>query len=296
MKRYLAPVIIAFSIVVFVTLIWLVPKWQIQGKQLLPEQLVRAENDARDTLAKIVGGGFFLLTAYFTWRSVTASERNAETAQRGLALAASKHEVERVLAEQKQITDRFTAAIVNLGNDKMPVRLGGVYALERIARDSPNDYWAVIEVLSAYVRDTASLVPHDGSQLTNTPEERRPKFRELPETPDPLVMRADLQAILTVIGRRQPTINEGQIHLHQADLQRADLQNGNFRKVCLAHADLRKAKLTGSDFSGANLIAADLRGTDLRRVVGLVQGQIDEAFTDKTTRVPAPLVGPKNMA
>lgn len=295
MKKYLVLIIIAISLIVFTALIWLVPKWQVQGKQLPQVELVKAENDARDTLAKVLGGGFFLLTAYFTWRSVAASERNAETAQQGLRLAAAKQEADKLLAEQKQITDRFTAAIVNIGNDRMPVRLGGVYALERIARDSPNDYWTVMEVLSAYVRDTASLVPHDSNQLSKIPEARKPKFRELPETPDPFVMRADVQAILTIIGRRKPDIKESEIHLHRADLQRADLQKGNFRNVCFVHTDLRRATLAGADFTGANLIAADLRGTDLRRVVGLSQGQIDEAFTDDKTRVLAPLVGRKNV-
>jgi hypothetical protein len=33
------------------------------------------------------------------------------------------------------------------------VRLGGIYALERIARDSESDHWAVMEVLTAFVRE-----------------------------------------------------------------------------------------------------------------------------------------------
>ena len=41
------------------------------------------------------------------------------------------------LTQEGQITDRYTKAIEQLGSDKPDVRLGGIYALERIAKDSP---------------------------------------------------------------------------------------------------------------------------------------------------------------
>src|SRR4029453_11591667 len=40
------------------------------------------------------------------------------------------------LNRQGHITDRYTKAIEQLGRDKLDVRLGGIYALERIATDS----------------------------------------------------------------------------------------------------------------------------------------------------------------
>jgi hypothetical protein len=43
------------------------------------------------------------------------------------------------MAEQGQITERFTRAVDQLGSDKLDVRLGGMYALERIARHSDVD-------------------------------------------------------------------------------------------------------------------------------------------------------------
>ena len=58
-------------------------------------------------------------------------------------------------AEQGHITDRFTAAVEQLGSDKMAVRLGAIYALERISRDSRRDYWTIMETLTAYVREHA---------------------------------------------------------------------------------------------------------------------------------------------
>ena len=47
------------------------------------------------------------------------------------------------------MTDRYTKAIEQLGPDKgLDVRIGGIYALERIARDSPRDHPTIMEVLA----------------------------------------------------------------------------------------------------------------------------------------------------
>jgi hypothetical protein len=40
------------------------------------------------------------------------------------------------LSREGQVTDRCTKAIEQLGSDKLGVRIGGIYALERVARDS----------------------------------------------------------------------------------------------------------------------------------------------------------------
>jgi hypothetical protein len=50
------------------------------------------------------------------------------------------------------LTDRYSKAIEHLGDSKVDVRLGGIYALERVAADSPTDRSAIIEVLCAFVR------------------------------------------------------------------------------------------------------------------------------------------------
>jgi hypothetical protein len=57
------------------------------------------------------------------------------------------------LTEQGQVTDRYTKAIEQLGSKEMDVRIGGIYALERIAYDSARDRPTVMEMLAAFVRD-----------------------------------------------------------------------------------------------------------------------------------------------
>jgi hypothetical protein len=58
-----------------------------------------------------------------------ASVRNT-----GKTTALTRRAIE--LTEQGQVADRYSKAIEQLGSDKgLDVRIGGIYALERIARD-----------------------------------------------------------------------------------------------------------------------------------------------------------------
>src|SRR5207248_11751254 len=88
-------------------------------------------------------------------------------AWRNLRATQAKLDVDR----EAQITNRFTQAIGQLGAElkdgkpDLEVRLGGIYALERIARDSSRDHWTIMEVLTAYVRQNAGSVP---ARHTNT--------------------------------------------------------------------------------------------------------------------------------
>jgi hypothetical protein len=58
-----------------------------------------------------------------------------------------------ILSRQGQMTDRYTKAITQLGSKEVDVRMGGIYALERVARDSARDHPTVMEVLAAFIRE-----------------------------------------------------------------------------------------------------------------------------------------------
>lgn len=51
------------------------------------------------------------------------------------------------------MTDRYTKAVDQLGPDKLDERIGGIYALERVARDSFTDHPIAMEVLAAFIRE-----------------------------------------------------------------------------------------------------------------------------------------------
>jgi hypothetical protein len=74
-----------------------------------------------------------------------------------LSLNATRDQV--AVAEQGQYTDRYSRTIEQLGQqgeDQLQVRLGAIYALERLARDSPRDQSTIIEVLAAFIRPVSA--------------------------------------------------------------------------------------------------------------------------------------------
>jgi hypothetical protein len=243
---------------------WLVPKrldTTVQSREILV-------NEVRRTWATIAGGAIavgVLLTAL--WRSHIANRAVLES-------------------EQGQITERFTRAIDQLGRlnegDHTPhrvIRLGAVYALEQIALDAPDKYhWQIMEVLSAYVRESHRYWASQRDLFHQT------------ETRLPLQM--DVQAALTVIGRRNWPYDMGRrIDLERADLREYDLFGVRLRGAYLfgahlEHSNLAEARLQGAilthaNLEGANLMAAQLQNSNLigARLTGaiLIGARLDGA-------------------
>ena len=224
---------------------------QIQSL-ISPEKRVELEIDRSTlkntlfgTLVQTVGGLFLFITAYVSYQNLKATQKNV------------------VVAEEKQVTERFTQAINQLGNEKIEVRLGGIYALERIAKDSPKDHWTIMEVLTAFVRERSKLPKGNSKQTLLT--DSLPQSEPSEDNAQPKIA-ADEQAALTVIGRRdlkKEKLNQ-HINLSQAYLSGANLSGANLRFADLRFADLRFADLRFANLSGASLINANLESADLR--------------------------------
>lgn len=67
----------------------------------------------------------------------------------------------------------------------------------------------------------------------------------------------------------------------------ADFRGASFRGTILDAANLGSAKLDGADITGARTRITSFAGTDLTRVKGLTQSQLDAACGDAKTKVPA---------
>jgi uncharacterized protein YjbI with pentapeptide repeats len=234
---------------------------------------------------------------YFTWRGQRITREGLEKTQQNTQeqlqltranLESTQKDTEQQLrlTQQGQLTERFTRAIDQLGAlddtgaKSLEVRLGGIYALERIAGDSRSYHWPIMEVLTAYVRQHASSsafqerVWHEESRRQNRAPER-PIDREEVEEVDASFINPelDIQAIMTVIGRRtrHPGYEEpAQLDLRHVALPNADLRGVNLQGALLYGADLRKANLYGAnlrdaDLEETNLHSARLEEANLRR-------------------------------
>jgi uncharacterized protein YjbI with pentapeptide repeats len=189
------------------------------------------------TCAQIFGGIAIFAGLYFAWGNLTT-------------------------ARDSQITERFTRAVDQLGaidkdgNQALEIRLGGIYALERIADESEKDYWTIMVILTAYVRKNSST---DDEKVNNN--------EKIP---------LDIQTILTVIGRRKyysyeieyldlkkyldlRKTNLNGLELRKANLKEADLQETNLQNAKLIYSNLQGANLQNSNLQNANLIGVKLQ-------------------------------------
>jgi hypothetical protein len=207
---------------------------RLQEKDLAQAELNTYIGRAQLAAGLLIGIGA-LANLYFTSRNLRVANRTLETSQRG------------------QVSQRFTQAIEQLGaivdrgegrkaEPNLEVRLGAIYALESIARDSPQEYLRqVTEVLAANVRMNAPRIADSESQ----PHDIRPRF--------------DIQTVLTVIGRS----NLLALDLRQTDLRGAELAKANLQRAQLGGADLRRANLNMANLALANLRCANLEGAFL---------------------------------
>jgi uncharacterized protein YjbI with pentapeptide repeats len=67
----------------------------------------------------------------------------------------------------------------------------------------------------------------------------------------------------------------------------ANFKGASFRGTNLDAANLSSARLDGADLTGASTHITSFLGTDLTRVKGLTQAQLDVACSDARTKVPA---------
>jgi Pentapeptide repeats (8 copies) len=235
------------------------------------QALVQGLASAGQALAVLLTGAVGLIGLYLTRQNTNKQLRQArESTQEQLQQAresqertqASAQETLR-LTEQGQITERFTRAIEQLGATgdkgykKLEIRLGGIYALERIAWDSPErDYSTVMEVLTAYVRENTSQAPgpskgsSDATSTSNEATTEAEKQAQQPAAPESRRPTADVQAILDVLGRAQDRVPEEyrtRLDLHDTFLQGADLLGANLQEANLYGANLKGAKVTDEE-------------------------------------------------
>ncbi|AKB31106.1 Pentapeptide repeat family protein [Methanosarcina siciliae HI350] len=239
-----------------------------------------AENSYRATLAQIFGGIAIAIGLYYTWRRISISEKELKATQKNLAITQKNLRV----AQEGQITERFTRAVDQLGNPAMEIRLGGIYALERIANESEKDYWPIMEILTAYVRKNSSIDAIENKNVTLLAIDIQANESKQKEVPETKKIALDIQAVLTVLGRRKNTFYDGEsnsLNLSHSRLQAADLEKANFEGADLEGANLEGANLVMTHLEEANLRNAHLEEADFFET-HLQQANLGGAYLEKT--------------
>lgn len=205
------------------------------------ELVVGKRENTIKAIQSIAGLGFFL-TAIIGWKNYKISE-------------------------DKNVSERFIKAIELLSDDRIQMRLGGVYSLERIARDSKEDHPVVMDVLLAFIRDRSqrrinskdSFLQDFMNQIDAQKSMNQIDAKNTNNTED---IRS---AILVVVQRNRKYDKENfEPNLQHACLDGLNLSNLNLEKFNFSNASLKGTILKGSRLAYANFNMANLDNAKLQ--------------------------------
>ncbi|MFJ7018467.1 pentapeptide repeat-containing protein [Streptomyces sp. NPDC101117] len=256
-RQTILAVVLALGVIGFTLLLWRGP-WWIDGSHLRKKDLEPADGVVitgfRTMLVALGAGAIAGLGLYYT-------HKNHQQTEKLFTHTREKDREQAELTREGQVTERYVEAIKLLSSENLTQRLGGIYSLERIMRDSEKDHALVIEVLAAFIRDLSfqDLVKPE-TQVAAYSSYRHGAARE------------DMQAALTVLGRRPNRAEPFDIDLRGVRLPRVNLSGANLSATDLRDADLSGATLIGANLSGAELEGAKLAGAKLGGV--LLQGAL----------------------
>jgi len=262
--------------------IWKIPLWlteTLKTKKGAPEQSefeleekrLKMIDDTRKTVATVIGGLFVIIGAVFTY---------------------SNYE----LSSEGQVTNRFSTAVVLLKDDDSSVRLGGLYALERVAKDSPKDHSTIMEILAAYIRERSRIQKEKFERDKIAAANRPPAANALPEKAainagaansnseknisvvtkiEDLPPPIDVLTACEIISRRNTendkkefSFNFSGVNLKGAHFIKTSLRDSYFvyadlRAALFFESDLTNASLTGASLEAAYFVQADLTSAEL---------------------------------
>ncbi|PRY37956.1 pentapeptide repeat-containing protein [Umezawaea tangerina] len=194
------------------------------------------QNSVRSALLQLTAGLLVIGGAAATWRQVQVNREG-------------------------QITERFTRAVEQLGSDNVDVRIGGVYALERVARNSSADRDSVQFLLAAFVRN------HSRWTVGGPDGPVHPSAEVDMHLPWLQIRTPDIQAAMGILARRPSTPGSPRLYLSRVDLRSVQIHNGRLTDTQLRYANLARAWLPGTRLDRSDLKSTDLRLANLETAV-----------------------------
>lgn len=166
----------------------------------------------------------------------------------------------------------------------LEVRIGAIYALERIAQDSLRDHLQIMEILCAYIRENAPALDLEPTE---------PPFKKASP-------RTDIQVAINVLGRRskkQIRLEQEKrfrLNLNNTNLSGVDFRSGNFTAALFVESRLEFASFQDCELNGTYLSGALLNFTNFRGAI-LKGTRCDRVIFNRPT-VPSGSMYPATLA
>jgi len=149
-------------------------------------------------------------------------------------------------AKEEHITNRINKAVEQLSaKEHIESRIGGLYALERIAQDSERDHITIMEIICTFIRENAKVK----------------KIRIMSHSPQ--IIR---QTAISILGRRKEKRikyekrEKFQLHLNGINLEKIDLEKSNLVNAWLQDTKFNHSYLGGINLDGTWLARANFNG------------------------------------
>lgn len=251
LPRWTVPVVALVALAAAVGAGWLLWWWitRLDFTDPAAKDRASAQLDTVKIAASIAVGGGGLFALYLAARRQRTQEleleaRHVELAQRDRVQAHVEQD-----AVDRRVTELYSKAAEQLGSDKAPVRLAGLYALERLAQDNQFQRQTVAKLLCAYLRMPYSLPgapPRDDANEHDHVEHR--------ERTQEHEVRLAAQRVLADHLLAAPSFdvpNPGETFWADTDL---DLTGATLIDLNLAECQIRDAYFGGARFVGSAML------------------------------------------
>lgn len=148
----------AITVSVATMAVWLWPTgiwvtWDLRDALIDQSAARAARTDAGLKLATGLGAA---VAGLLTWGRLELTAREHRRQERDLASRERAANNDFTLRDRSQRSERFGSAVQLLGHDQESVRLGALYALQGLAKDSPEDAQTIYDVVCSYVRSSST--------------------------------------------------------------------------------------------------------------------------------------------
>lgn len=228
--------------------------WWFGTRGLDGAPLVAARFDALKIGLSVGAGGGGVFALYLAWLRQRSTEADLDNRERTLAHQERIAKSTQADATERRITELYAKGVEQLGADKAPVRLGGLYALERLAQDNPAHRQTVVNVICAYLR--MPYIPPAAAPTDEAKDEERTQEGEVRRTAQHILR----DHLLPVGDKYWPDTN---INLTGANLVEFDLSHCRVAQALFPSAvftngaSFESATFTGPVFFRSARFAAD---------------------------------------
>jgi uncharacterized protein YjbI with pentapeptide repeats len=254
--------------ILLILILWIVPKIstiglrseKLDGKQSefdREKERLTLEDNARKTLAQIIGGLFVigsLLLTYNTYRLSVEQLKFAQDAQlaEGLARSLSQLQSEQIVARVGALN-----SLEQRVKTSQDVQLNSADQAEKTRQE---EHWKIVETISSFIREKSpGPGPGKSTDIPHQKAQNRAKQNE-----EAAKINVDIQKALNILGKRNIEMDKGKtIDLSGANLKGADLTGLNFAGANLNDTNLMNADLSGAILTGTRFNHADLRKATL---------------------------------